>query len=229
MPPRVSLRRPCRKWDQRRGVGAGKWRSSLQRVRARRRSPLPRRRDKHSHPRRNAYLALLAALICGGVAILIYNWLNSWHPAAGLKTSTSDLSTLPELTVTRSAVQWQVQGGFIRELVVQGPAQGWADIELPLPASLCAPMADALHLTCKGGQLQAMTAPAQFSWSVPVEVSTPAGLVNSTALDLQTVAATGRSIRRGHLGAHALRADAVLLCPRSLAAHRDRWRLEVQP
>jgi hypothetical protein len=42
--------------------------------------------DKHSRPRRNAYLALLAALICGGVAILIYNWLNSWHPAADCRS-----------------------------------------------------------------------------------------------------------------------------------------------
>jgi hypothetical protein len=189
--------------------------------------------DKHSRPRRNAYLALLAALICGGVAILIYNWLNSWHPAAGLKTSTSDLSTLPELTVTKSAVQWQVQGGFIRELVVQGPALGWADIELPLPPSLCAPMAAALHLTCKDGRLQAMTAPAQFSWSVPVEVSTPAGLVNSTALDLQTVAGPG-----GAYGADisALTRSAPTLCffvpdPSRLTVIAGGWKFshEVSP
>jgi hypothetical protein len=147
--------------------------------------------DKQAHPRRNAYLALLAALICGGIAILIYNQLNSCYPAATATVSTGDLSTQPELTVTNSPVQWAVQGGYIRQLTVQGPAQGQADVELPVSESLCAAIGRALDLTCRNGQSLAMGAPATFSWSIPVEVATPAGPAGSTALDLQTVAAPG--------------------------------------
>jgi hypothetical protein len=135
-------------------------------------------------------LVLVLALICLVGAIFGYDWLDSWYRPVQLTVSTSNLSQLAHLTLTSrggSPVRWKVVTGTVRQLLASEPADGVADVILPLPVSACPSLASQLGTTCDSRGRLAIGAPATLTWSTAETLQTVTP-VRSSGLDIASTA-----------------------------------------
>jgi hypothetical protein len=140
------------------------------------------------------WLVLAFAGLFAGLAILGYDGLSHWHPAVTAAATTTDLGALQGVTMSSEA-EW-AQQGYVQQLDVTGPADGTAEVMLPVPASQCLTMAKALGTTCQGGNGLSISNTVSFTWKSPEEVSSDSGSpAPSTGLTIAPALGT-----RGALG-----------------------------
>jgi hypothetical protein len=135
-------------------------------------------------------LVLVLALVCLVGAIFGYDWLASWYRPVQLTASTSNVGQLAHLTLTSSGgnpVHWKVVTGTVRQLLASEPADGMADVILPLPAAACPKLASELGTTCASGGRVAIGAPATLTWSTAQTLQTVTP-VSSSGLDIASTA-----------------------------------------
>jgi hypothetical protein len=139
-------------------------------------------------------VAVAGAAAAGGV----YVYFNHELVTANLTATTNNLSP-GQVSLNdpgnASSVQWEVTGDAAR-LTVQGPSQGWAEVMLPLPRSVCPAMAAMLGgLTCSGGTIVLADSLVVFGWTSPQDfftaVGTAIGGEHSTFFDVQSLTAAG--------------------------------------
>ncbi len=121
------------------------------------------------------WLVLLFAGLFAGLSIFAYDGLSHWYRPVILAATTNNLSPLANVTLGGGAIRSQAawtQQGFVRQLDVNGPGQGTAEVILPVPVSKCLVMAKQLGLSgCyPGGQLR-ISSPVTFAWSRPDLIS----------------------------------------------------------
>jgi hypothetical protein len=127
-------------------------------------------------PRRSfwyGWLVLAFAGLFAGLAILGYDGLSHWYPAVTAAATTTDLGALQGVTMSSDG-EW-TQQGYVQQLDVTGPADGTAEVMLPVPASQCLTMAKALATTCQGGNGLSISNSVSFTWKSPEEVSSNSG------------------------------------------------------
>lgn len=123
------------------------------------------------------WLVLLVAGIFAGLSIAGYNRLSHDYPAVTVAASTDNLGALQAMTLSaagRTPVQWW-QWGYVRQLDVTGPAEGTAEVTLPVPALDCQVMAAMLGTTCQQGNRMSISNSVMFSWSSPQLVTGSSG------------------------------------------------------
>jgi hypothetical protein len=80
-----------------------------------------------------------------------------------------------------------VATGTVRQLLASGPADGMADVILPLPVSECPKLASELGTTCDSGGRLAIGAPATLTWSTAQTLQTVTP-VSASGLDIASTA-----------------------------------------
>lgn len=120
-------------------------------------------------------LVLLVAVWFAGLAIFAYGGLNHWYRPVTLTATTNNLAALQDLTMSGengSTVAWTGQG-FVRQLTIDGPAQGETEVILPVPTSDCQKMVKMLGLqeACRPGQPLKISSKLMISWSRADSVS----------------------------------------------------------
>jgi hypothetical protein len=138
------------------------------------------------------WLVLIFAGFFAWLSIFGYIRLSHYYPAVTVAGSTHDLGALQDVTMSAAngSLAW-TQQGLVQQLDVTGPAEGTAEVTLPLPASQCLVMAKTLSTTCQGGNALTISNPVRFSWQSPQEVSSDGGSpANSTGLTIATALGT---------------------------------------
>jgi hypothetical protein len=138
------------------------------------------------------WLVLVFAGFFAWLSIFGYNRFSHYYPAVTVAGSTHNLGALQDVTMSAAngSLAW-TQQGFVQQLDVTGPAEGTAEVTLPLPAAQCPLMAKALGTTCQDGNALTIGNPVRFSWQSPQEVSSDGGSpANSTGLTIAAALGT---------------------------------------
>ena len=140
---------------------------------------------RRSRPGLYGWSALALAGLIAGASIFAYNWLNHLYPSVTLAASSGNLSVLQGLTLSapRGSSVESAQQGVVQALMVTGPAQGTAEVTLPVPESQCHEMATVLNTSCTDGRELPIGNPVIFTWSKPQVVSS-SSLLASAGLDV---------------------------------------------
>lgn len=146
-------------------------------------------------------LALAITVALGGLAIFVYNELSHWHRPVTLTASTHNLGILRHMTLSSAVgssptVRWLAESGYVKQLMVNGPEVGSAEIILPLPHSQCRAMATALDARCRGGGKLSISTPVAFGWSSPEQVASTGGrMVVAGGLDVASSVVRADALR----------------------------------
>ncbi len=142
--------------------------------------------DDQARPGWYGWLVLLFAGLFAGVSIFAYDGLNHWYRPVVLAAATNNLGALQNVTMggtSRSQAAWSQQG-YTRQLEVNGPGQGTAEVILPVPASKCPEMAGMLGTQCLHGRQLQIANPVTFTWSRPDSISSSGVQLAPGGLDI---------------------------------------------
>jgi hypothetical protein len=151
--------------------------------------------DDAAHSRWYAILVLAIAVAFGIGWAFVYTQVNSWYWPVNLLATTSNLTGVQNVLLSPARgsphVWWHLDAASATQLTLNGPVDGRAQVDLPLPARSCASVAAVLGVGCTGSGQLVMGSPAYFTWSAPDLVLSPAAANTSASrLDIESAASS---------------------------------------
>jgi hypothetical protein len=151
--------------------------------------------DSPARPGWYGMILLAIAMLFAILWAFSYNFVNHWYWPVSVSAVSTDLTTAEQVTLTaargRPDVSWDLDGGWVRQLILVGSGSGLAQVDLPLPRSSCAKLMAPLHVRCTDAGQLVMGSPAFFTWSAPQEVQSPTGATSATKLYLSAAGTSG--------------------------------------